>query len=458
MFCYHHIMRFRVTPALRDFAKMFTENGHTLYLVGGAVRDFILGKENHDYDFTTDAEPEEIKRIFRRTIDTGIKHGTVTVVFRGSHYEVTTFRTEGDYSDSRHPDAVHFVKNLDEDLSRRDFTINAFAASLPDGRITDQHEGRKDLRRKLIRAIGDPDERFREDALRMMRACRFSSQLGFSIEKETAGAMKRLAPSIRKVSAERIKDELFRLIDGKDPRKGLEAMRTSGLMHEILPELERTYGFQQGGMHKEDLYEHLISALETARDYGYPMTVKLASLFHDIGKVDTRAEGDEREYTFYGHDRRSAELTDAVFRRLRTSNEERESVCHLISNHMFSYTPDWSDAAVRRFIRRVGLDNINPLFQLRVCDMTATSGQSVNPRGLLAFSDRINSELDRECALSVKDLKIDGRTLMAMGIPAGPAIGKILNALLEEVIEDPDLNEENKLKARASTLFQDLSR
>ena len=235
-------------------------------------------------------------------------------------------------------------------------------------------------------------------------------------------------------------------------------MRVTGLMDEILPELSRTYGFRQGGMHSEDLYEHLILALEAAEEHRYPISVKLAALFHDIGKVTTRADGDKREYTFYGHDRESADMVDRIFRRLKTSNEERECVKHLVENHMFSYSPDWTDSAVRRFIRRVGIDSINPLFQLRVADILATTGHRADPTMLLAFSDRINAELDKENALSLKDLKIDGKRLMELGIAKGPMIGKILNALMEEVIEDPGLNNREYLEKRAISLSQDLSR
>lgn len=449
-------MRMRIPADIADFGRIFRDSGYQLYLVGGAVRDFLLGKENDDYDFTTDAEPGEIKKIFRRTIDTGIKHGTVTVLFRGSQYEVTTFRTEGGYTDSRHPDSVHFVRSLEEDLKRRDFTINAFAASLPDGEIIDLHGGRQDLRKKLIRAIGDPKERFSEDALRMMRGARFSSQLGFSIEKNTAEAMRLLHPAIAKVSAERIKEELWKLIDGREPRKGLEAMRLSGLMEVILPELAAAYGFGQGGMHREDLYEHLVLALESARDHGYPMTVKLAALFHDIGKTRTRAPGEGREWTFYRHDEVSAEMAEKIFRRLKTSNDEREKVVHLIRNHMFSYTPDWSDSAVRRFINRVGVENINPLFFLRICDMSATVGHSPDPRGLFIFAERINAELEKENALTIKDLRIDGGKLKELGIKPGPLMGKILQKLLDEVIENPALNSGEYLEKEALSLAQSL--
>lgn len=447
-------MRMKISKSISDLADVFRTAGFSLYLVGGAVRDYILGKENNDYDFTTDAEPGEVKSLFRRTIDTGIKHGTVTVIFHGAHYEITTFRTEGKYLDSRHPESVEFVKTLDEDLKRRDFTINAFAASLPDGEIIDIHDGMRDLRHKTIRAIGNADERFSEDALRMLRAARFSSQLGFRIEKKTLNAMKVLHSTIQKVSAERIKEELWKTISGKNPRLGLEALRETGIMDEILPELSATYGFEQGGMHRETLYEHLILALEAARDHDYPLTVRLAALFHDIGKVRTREKGKNREWTFHGHDIISAKLTDEIFRRLKTSNEERESVCHLIRNHMFSYTPDWSDSAVRRFINRIGIENVNNLFFLRVCDISATIGYKPIPDNLIAFADRINAELRKENALGIKDLKINGKRMQELGIKPGPVMGEILKRLLDEVIETPELNNEEYLEKKAITLSQ----
>ncbi len=447
-------MRLRASEEAREFASVFHENGYELYLVGGAVRDYLLGSPSHDYDFTTSAEPEDVKRMFRRTIDTGIKHGTVTVIFKGNHFEVTTFRSDGDYHDSRHPDTVSFVKSLEEDLRRRDFTINAFAAKLPDGDIIDLHEGKADLRRKLIRAIGDPHQRFGEDALRMMRACRFSSQLSFDIEKETELAMADLAPTIVNVSAERIKEELFRIIASPNPRKGLEAMRRTGLLRIILPELDRCYGFEQGGMHRETLYEHLLLSLEAAKDHDYPMSVRLAALFHDIGKVDTREKGSGREWTFYHHEEVSASQADAIFRRLKCSNEERDSAVHLIRNHMFSYTPLWSDAAVRRFMKRVGVENINSLFELRIADASATIGNKVDITPILLFAERINAELEKENALSLKDLAVNGNDLIRLGIKPGPEVGRLLSALLDDVIENPDMNDKEKLIERALTLSQ----
>ena len=448
------MLRYPVSDKLKDFSSVFTKNGFSIYLVGGAVRDFLLKKENHDYDFATDAEPVEIKRIFRRTIDTGIKHGTVTVLYKGESYEVTSFRTDGSYSDMRHPENVHFVKNLSEDLMRRDFTINALAASLPKGEIIDEHDGIRDLKKKTIRAIGNPYERFQEDALRMLRACRFASKLSFDIEKETFLAMRELKDNVSAVSAERIKEEIFALILSSNPVKGLEYMRLSGLMEIILPELYATYGVEQKGIHQDDVYHHLLKTLYAAERNGHGWKVRLAALFHDIGKVETRRKGSDREYTFFGHDEKSAELYEKIATRLKTSNEEKYEVSHLIRNHMFSYDPSWTDAAVRRFIRRVGKENINDLIDLRIDDAEAISGR-INPMLLISLIERINDEYEKESALSLKDLKIKGDDLIREKILSpSPLMGKILNALLDEVIENPSLNEREKLIARARELVQ----
>ena len=451
-------MRFPFDQDVKKIGEIFRENGFSLYLVGGAVRDFLLKSKIHDLDFATDAKTDDIKRMFRHTIDTGIKHGTVTILFRKKGYEVTTFRIDGKYNDNRHPESVEFVSSLEEDLKRRDFTINALAASVPDGKIIDLVGGKKDLKKKIIRAIGKAEERFSEDALRMMRACRFSSQLDFTIEEKTLEAIKNNSHSIIHVSAERIKEELWRLINGQNPIKGLEAMRVTGLMDEILPELSAAVGFEQGGMHRETLYEHLLLALDSARKHGYPMEVKLASLFHDIGKVPTREKGDGREYTFYRHDTVSAEMTDKIFRRLKTSNEERERTVHLIRNHMFAYTPDWSDSAVRRFINRIGVDEINNLFYLRICDGESTVGHSFSPAMILALSERINAELDKNNALSMKDLRINGKRLTEIGIKPGPEMGRILQNLLDEVIDDPSRNTEDYLEKEALRISQSQER
>ena len=448
-------MRMKVPQNVKDLATVFSRGGFTLYLVGGAVRDYLLGRENHDYDFATDARPEEVKSLFRRTIDTGIKHGTVTVLFRSGHYEVTTFRTEGAYKDSRHPDEVRFVRSLEEDLKRRDFTVNALAAALPDGEILDLTEGRKDLRRKIIRAIGEPGERFGEDALRMMRAARFASQLGFDVDKDTQKAMAELSKNIRKVSAERIEEELFKLIDGKDPVKGLELMRVTGLLDEVLPELSAAIGFAQGGIHSEDLYTHLLLSLEKAKDHGFPFHVRLAALFHDLGKIPARKEGEDREYTFYNHEALGADIARAILKRLKAPNDITDKVTHLIKNHMFTYTGDWTDAAVRRFMRRIGEDSLESLYQLRIADMEAIRSPYRPSTAMIdALSERIEKEREKQNALSLKDLEINGKDLIALGIKSGPGLGAVLSELLEEVIDSPEKNNPEYLRAEALRLAQ----
>ena len=326
-----------ISETLKTLSSIFKSHGYSLYLVGGAVRDYLLSKPSHDFDFTTDARPEEIKSMFRHTIDTGIKHGTVTVLFKGGSYEITTFRTEGDYSDSRHPDSVTFVRSLSEDLKRRDFTINAFACDLSSGEIIDQHGGFNDLKNGVIRAIGDPNERFTEDALRIMRAARFSSKLGFEIEEETKKAMKALSPTIIKVSEERIREELVRLIDAPLPRLGIKTMEETGLLEIILPELYSCKAIEGEGYHKENLLEHQILALEEALRLHAPLSVKISALLHDIGKVKAeRRIGDKS--TYYSHEIIGSEMASNIMTRLKSSNKDRDEVALLIREHMVQYT------------------------------------------------------------------------------------------------------------------------
>ena len=444
--------RFPVAKELEALGKVFSDHGYKIYLVGGAVRDHLLGISNHDYDFATDAEPDVIKGMFRRTIDTGIRHGTVTVLFKGGKYEITTFRSESDYADMRHPGKIEFVRNLDEDLGRRDFTINAFAADLSTGEIIDRHDGCKDLKNRVIRAIGNPEERFSEDALRMLRACRFSAKLGFSIEEGTFNAMCRLKENIRHVSAERIREEVFGLILSDHPVNGLEAMRLSGLLDMILPELSACIGVDQGGLHSCDVYTHLVRTLLAAVKNNHGRYVRLAALFHDIGKPAARKAGGDRTYTFHGHEKTGADLWRGICARLKTGNAERDKVAHLIENHMFGYEPCWSDAAVRRFMKRVGLENLDDLIDLRIDDATAISG-ACDPSMLLELMARIRTEEENRAALGLKDLAISGRDLIEEKIiPPSKKMGRILELLLDEVVETPSLNRRDYLLEKARIL------
>lgn len=436
-------MRYPLPDKIKAFGDVFTNAGYHLFIVGGCIRDYLLGIPNHDYDFATDAMPEEVTSLFKRVLPTGIEHGTVTVRWYGEGYEVTTFRTEGAYLDMRHPSQVTFVRNLEEDLRRRDFTINAFAVDCQDGRIIDLHQGMDDLKHHLIRAIGNPKERFQEDALRILRALRFSSKLDFEIEAETLRAMETLKENLSHVSEERIHEELVKLIASDHPLRGLEEMDRTRVLDVILPELAKGRDVMQNGMHHDTVLQHNIAACQAAANHHYPLYVRMAALFHDIGKSDTVVY-DEVANTYYGHDSHGADLTRKILKRLKASNEEIEQVSHLVANHMFHYTPDWSDAAVRRFINRIGKDRIDDLFRMRFCDEEAMSGKA-DYRTVEALDKRIKQVLEAQDALCLKDLEIGGKELMDAGLPKGPLLGKTLNYLLECVIEDPAQNKKDKL-------------
>lgn len=447
--------KFPSDARLKAFAARFKESGFSLYAVGGAVRDFLLSLPNSDYDFATDATPEEVMKIFPRVIPTGIKHGTVTVLFRGASYEVTTFRTEGAYSDSRHPDSVSFVRSLDEDLKRRDFTINAFAADIYTGEIIDLNGGWEDLKSKTLRAIGNPKERFEEDALRMLRACRFAAKLGFEIESATFEAIRESAHLITKVSEERIYSEICSMLSSAAPQRGIRLMHESSLLPLVLPEIEAEAGCEQnGGRHRKDVFGHTLDTLEASAFYNAPLRVRFAALFHDSGKPLTRKEkGDGPRDTFHGHETAGAAVAEKALRRLKAPNEMISSVSLLVRNHMLLYSPSWSDGAVRRFINRVGRENIADLFLLIRSDRSAIFGEEASLEDLEELSVRITRILTDRDALTIKDLAVNGDKLAAAGIKRGPVMGAILNELLETVLDDPSQNTESRLTAIAVNIY-----
>jgi len=443
------MQKFPVPDDIKSLARIFSRHGHSLYLVGGAIRDYLLRLKNDDYDFSTDATPSEVVGMFpSSTLPTGIKHGTVTVRFKRQSFEITTFRAEGDYSDSRHPDNVTFVRSIESDLERRDFTINAFACDALTGEVIDMHGGMEDLKAKAIRAIGNPEERFREDALRMLRACRFSAKLGFGIEEKTLDAMKDNAASITKVSAERIREELFKTLMTKKPSIGLEYMRVSGLLWEIIPEMKATYGCEQGGFHKKDVYGHTLAAVDASASHDRPLEVRIAMLLHDIGKPSTKERKDDGSFSFYRHEIVGSETARKILLRLKCPNSEIDEVAHLVKNHMYHYVSSWSDAAIRRFIRRIGVGELEKIRMVHDDDNEAIFGKNECKEQDELFS-RINSELAKGSVLSVKDLKINGDDLMEAGIEKGPKIGKTLSYLLEMAIDDPSLNEKETLLSLA---------
>jgi len=433
---------FPVSSSIQRFSSRFKEAGFSLYIVGGAIRDYLLGLENDDYDFTTDAQPGEVKALFGHVIPTGVEHGTVTVIFEKQMFEVTTFRSEGTYLDGRHPSSVTFIRGLEEDLKRRDFTINAFAADCTNGTIIDLNGGFDDLKKKTIRAIGIPKKRFEEDALRIFRACRIASKLNFSIEEETLRAMKNEKENLKNVSSERIREELFKLVASDHPAVGLQYMHQCNILGTLFPSLANGDGIEQGGMHHQDILQHNITACQAAADRAFPLSVRLAALFHDMGKSEVIKEG-EGKNTFYAHESVSARQAKTIMQYLKASNEQLRVVTHLVKEHMFNYQSDWSDSAVRRFITRVGLEDIPLLFQLRIADQIAIHGEP-NTSLIDELQERINKILAAKDALSIKDLAIGGNDLMKMGIQ-GKSIGIILSYLLETVLDDPRQNTSEQL-------------
>ena len=444
-----------VHSAARAVCARLRDQGHEAYVVGGCVRDMLLGRVAKDWDVATSAHPDDVQRLFRKTIPTGIAHGTVTVMQDGHPIEVTTFRGEGDYTDARRPDYVVFGVSLEEDLSRRDFTINAIAYDPIDDRLVDPFGGRADLDARRLRAVGDPAARFREDGLRILRAARFLARLELDLDPATEAGIKTALGSLAKVSPERVRDELLKLLEAPRPSLGLRLLERTGALGVILPEVAEGIGVHQNRFHRHDVWEHTLSTVDATPG---DALVRLGALLHDVAKPRTAAPRPDapEENTFYRHDAVGAGMAEAILRRLRFSNAERERVVRMVANHMFWYTPDWSDAAVRRFIGKVGKDALADLFALRVGDVVGR-GNGEDPEGELAeLRARIDKVLAEEQALSIGDLAIDGNDVMkTLGIPPGRRVGEVLKALLERVIEDPSLNERERLLALVPEVLGD---
>lgn len=430
------------------------EAGHSAYVVGGCVRDLLRGVEPTDWDIASDATPEQVQALFPESFCEN-DFGTVTLkpaegIPEGHKIEITPFRTEFGYSDKRRPDRVEFGVTLEQDLSRRDFTINAIAY---DGStIIDPFDGRKDLNKKIVRAVGNPEERFNEDALRMLRAIRFATVLGFEIEMATKEAIKKLASSISHVSAERIRDELSKMVGApKKPSHAFHLMHEVGLLKIILPELAEGIGVGQNKHHIYSVFDHNVLSLDFAAEYGYSLAVRWASLCHDIGKPRTKA-GDGYNSTFYNHDIVGAKMTRDIMKRLKFSKEFGQKVVTLVRYHLFFYDVGVvTEAAIRRLVKKVGKENIEDLLKVRVAERMGSGVAKAKPYRLRHLEFMIE-KVARD-PISVKMLKIDGAALMnTIGMQPGPRMGWILNALLEEVIEDPSRNTEEHLLGRAREL------
>jgi len=440
---------------LADFISAFDRKGFECYLIGGSVRDMILGYELYDFDFATNARPEQVMKLFRRVVPTGIKHGTVTVLVKGHEFEVTTFRSDGKYLDGRRPEQINYAATLDEDVMRRDFTINGMAYDLKNGKIIDHVGGMEDLKKGIIRTIGDPVERFSEDGLRTFRACRFSAKLGFEIEEKTFKAISETLDVSAMVSAERVRDELMKLLSTGRPSIGVECMRKSGLLKLWLPDLDICYEIDQNRFHVHDIYYHSLYSCDAA-PADKPL-IRLAALLHDIGKVSTKRVGEDGDYTFYNHEVIGARMVRKILKRLKFSNSECETVNNLVINHMFHYTDDWSDGAVRRFMRKVGVDNIPDLFALREADRIGNGSRTGLPEPISKLKTRIACIIEAENAITVRDLNIDGNILMnRFDLNPGPIIGKILHELLEIVLDHPDMNTEEILLEKSAGIYESL--
>ncbi len=439
---------------IKKILEKLNQAGFEAYAVGGCVRDFLLKKKPNDWDITTQAKPAEIQKIFPNSFYEN-KFGTVTVKTKSKEkslkeIEITTFRTEKNYSDKRHPQNICFALTCKDDLSRRDFTINALAAD-HEGKIIDLFNGQKDLQNKIIRAVGEPPKRFNEDALRMIRAVRLATELDFKIEPKTIGAIKKNSSWLQAIAKERIRDELIRIIMSRQPEKGIELLRESGLLKYIIPELEEGFGVGQNRHHIYTIYQHSILSLKFAAQRKYSLEIRLAALFHDIAKPQTK-EGEGEDSTFYNHDQIGAKVVITILQRLKFPKKIIEKVSLLVRHHMFVYNVDEvTEAGVRRLLRRVGKENIGDLIKLRICDRLGSGVPKAIPyklRHLQYVIEKVSQD-----PISVKMLKIDGHKLMdILKISPGPKVGLLLESLLAEVLENPELNKQTALSKRAKEL------
>jgi tRNA nucleotidyltransferase (CCA-adding enzyme) len=425
-----------IPPPVHELMAVLWRAGQSAYVVGGSLRDVLLGREPVDWDLTTDARPDQILTLFPEAVYENA-FGTVTVRHAGRLYEVTTFRTDHDYTDFRRPHRVEFGDTVEVDLARRDFTANAVAwGAQPAGEpaLVDPHGGRQDIAAHTLRAVGDPKARFEEDALRMVRAIRLAATLGFTIEPATRAGIEASADLVRYLSGERIQFELSKLLAAEQPSTGLRLLAETGLLERISPDLAGQRGVPQNKALGDDLWDHTLRSVDAVH-VDRPV-VRLAALLHDIGKPATFSDGH-----FLHHDVVGAELAATLLDQLRFPRAVRERVVHLVRQHMFSYEPAWSDAAVRRFIGKIGPEAIDDLFTLREADNLG-SGLAADAGGLDVLRARVTAELEGELILDRSRLEIDGRDLIEeLGLRQGPQLGRILDELLEKVIVDPALND-----------------
>jgi poly(A) polymerase/tRNA nucleotidyltransferase (CCA-adding enzyme) len=452
----------RIPEEVKFIIEKLKESGFEAYIVGGCVRDFLRNVEPEDWDIATNAKPEEVQKIFPRSFYSN-KFFTVTVQTESQNpklkeIEITTYRKEAKYTDKRHPDEVKFAKTIKEDLSRRDFTINAIALEIRDRggtgegqSLIDPFGGQKDLKNKIIRAVGNPEERFSEDALRMMRAVRFATALGFEIEKKTAEAILENSHWLKMISKERIRDELLKIIMTERAAEGIELLRKLGLLKYIIPELEEGYKVTQNKHHIYECYEHYLRSLDFAAKKNFNKFVRLAALFHDIGKPKTK-KGEGPDATFYGHEIVGAKMAAQILNRLKFPKKEIEKITKLVRYHLFYYNPgEVGENSVRRLVRQVGPENMEELLQVRMADRIGSGCPKAEPyklRHLRYLIEKVSRD-----PISVKMLKVNGEDVMRiLKIKPGPKIGQVLDILLGYVLEDPKKNEREFLEKEIEKL------
>lgn len=449
----------KIPKEVKDIFNKFSETDYKVYIVGGAVRDLYMDREVKDWDFTTDAPPEEILKILKGFYEQSSskdsfgepyynnKFGTVGVSTSAGLIEVTTMRKEGEYKDSRHPEEVFWTNNINEDLSRRDFTVNALAMDAYQN-IIDPFDGKKDLEEKIIKAVGDPKKRFTEDALRLLRAVRFASQLGFSIDEKTINALKESAKLINNISSERVRDEILKILSTDFAYEGILLLKNCGLLKEILPEIERCFGVvQEGPKHDRtyDIGEHLMLSLKYCPSPD-PIT-RFATLIHDIGKPDTFKKDASGNVTFYGHDVIGAKIANKICERLKFSKKDNEKIVSLVRHHMFTVDEHQTDSAVRRFIKNVGFENVDDMMAVRIGDRLGGGTEKEISWRMKVFRERIDEVMKKP--FSITDLKVSGKDVMeTLNIPPSRKVGEILDALFKEVLEDASKNNKEYLLGR----------
>jgi len=443
----------KIPQHILEISDKFATAGFEIYLVGGSVRDLLHNRPVTDWDLTTNATPDQMLTLFPDSVyenafgTVGIKVAELAETEHKGLVEVTTFRTEKDYKDRRHPETVEWGKSVEDDLGRRDFTVNAMALSLATDKkqqeiiIIDPYNGQEDLKNKIIRAVGDPSKRFKEDALRLMRAIRFASQLGFSIEGKTLSAITHDAKLLSEIAKERVRDELIKILKSDYPYEGVMLLKNTGLLAEIIPELLEGIGISQsrpGRHHTEDVFTHNVLSLKFTPSID--PVVRFATLIHDIGKPRVEGTDENGLVIFHNHEIAGARIARNISDRLRFSKKEQEKITKLVRWHMFTVDEHITDSAVRRFIRRIGVENVKDMMDLRVGDRLGGGTQTAESWRLKLFKKRLEEQL-APLPFSITDLAIDGRDVMKeLNLKPGPKIGDILQKLFEEVDEDLEKN------------------